>query len=200
MAGLSNALWEGCGERLDEQGKQHIKSIRESVKTVGNLVDDLLRLSQVTSAEMRREAVDLSNMAEGLFAELRRAHPEHRVECVVAPGLVSEGDTSLLRLALENLLGNAWKYSAKAPSPRIEMGVIENNGVTTFFIRDNGVGFDMAYAGKLFHPFQRLHQADEFPGTGIGLAIVQRIVHRHGGLIWAVGKTNEGATFYFTLG
>ena len=200
LARLSETLREACGEHLDEQGKQHISSIQESVKKAGYLIDDLIKLSQVTSTEMNREPVDLSKLAEELLAELRRAHPERKVESVITPGLVCEGDSSLLRLALENLLGNAWKYSAKASSPRIEMGVTEINGDKTFSVRDNGIGFDMSYAGKLFLPFQRLHNEDEFLGTGIGLAIVQRIVHRHGGRTWAISKANEGATLYFTLG
>ena len=200
IASLSEALWEDCGKRLDEQGKQYINSIRESVKETGYLIDDLFKLSQVTSTEMLRETVDLSKLAEELLSEMRRAHPEHKVESVITPGLVCEGDSSLLRLALDNLLGNAWKYSAKASVPRIEMGVTEINGDKTFFVRDNGIGFDMSDADKLFLPFQRLHKEDEFPGTGIGLAIVQRIIHRHGGHIWATSKTKEGATFYFTLG
>ena len=200
IAGISETLWEAWGKRLDEQGKQSIRSIQESVKKAGYLIDDLLKLSQVTSTEMRCESVDLSKLAEELLSELTRAHPEHKVENVIAPGLVCEGDSSLLRLALENLIGNAWKYSAKASSPRIEMGVTEINGDKTFFVRDNGIGFDMSYADKLFLPFQRLHNEDEFPGTGIGLAIVQRVVHRHEGRVWAMSKANEGATFYFTLG
>ncbi len=149
---------------------------------------------------MRRERVDLSGLARSVVAQLGLLEPERRVDVVVADGLEAEGDPHLLRLVLENLLGNAWKFTAREPEARIEFGALDEGGRTAFYVRDNGVGFDMAYAHKLFAPFQRLHAATEFPGTGIGLATVHRVVARHGGRVWAVGEEGKGATFFFTLG
>jgi light-regulated signal transduction histidine kinase (bacteriophytochrome) len=148
---------------------------------------------------MRLETVDLSAMAKNITAELQKAQWERRVDIVIADGMVATGDTGLFKVALENLLGNAWKFTGKCPDAKIEFGVAHQNGKHDYFVRDNGAGFDPAYTAKLFGAFQRLHDAREFPGTGIGLATVQRIIHRHGGSIWAEGKPNEGATFYFTL-
>jgi light-regulated signal transduction histidine kinase (bacteriophytochrome) len=143
--------------------------------------------------------VDLSALARAIAEEFRRAQPEHEVEVVVEEGLVANGDGSLLRVVLENLLGNAWKFTRNQPHPRVEFGLLEHEDTPTYYVRDNGVGFDMAYAGKLFGAFQRLHSAGEFEGTGIGLATVQRIIHRHGGRVWAEGEVGNGATFFFTL-
>ncbi len=148
---------------------------------------------------MRRTHVDLSALAKYIAAELRKSAPERTVEFVIAPGLVVYADPNLLRIALENLLGNAWKFTGKHPRGRIELGVGEREGQRAFFVRDDGAGFDMAYAGKLFGAFQRLHPASEFEGTGVGLATVQRIVHRHGGRVWAEGAVEKGAMFRFTL-
>jgi len=148
---------------------------------------------------MRTEAVDLSVMARDIAAELQRTTPERQVEFAIAQGLEARGDARLLRVALENLLGNSWKYTAKQPKPKIEFGSIEENGGRAFLVRDNGAGFDMQYADKLFGVFQRLHSVSEFEGTGVGLATVRRIIVRHGGRIWAEGAVDQGATFYFTL-
>jgi light-regulated signal transduction histidine kinase (bacteriophytochrome) len=154
----------------------------------------------VTRAELSREQVDLTAIAQTVAADLQRNEPSRRVEFVMADGLIARGDARLLRVMLENLLGNAWKFTAKQPQARIEVGSLSQpNGTAAFFVRDNGAGFDMAYADKLFGAFQRLHRMDEFQGTGIGLATVQRIIHRHGGRVWAEGEAGQGATFYFTL-
>ena len=153
----------------------------------------------MSRVELRAERVDLSALAATIAAELRRSLPDRQAEFVIAPGLVVEGDPTLLRAALGNLLGNAWKYTQPRATARIEFGCLEKESETVYFVRDNGVGFDMTYVGKLFGAFQRLHRQTEFGGTGVGLATVQRIVHRHGGRAWAEGVVDQGATFYFTL-
>jgi light-regulated signal transduction histidine kinase (bacteriophytochrome) len=166
---------------------------------MAELIDDLLTLSRVTRTEMRRETVNLSGLAQTVAAELQKTQPTRQVEFIIAPGITVNGDSGLLRSALENLLGNAWKFTSKHPKARIEFGVMPHEGKPAYFVRDDGAGFDMAYAGKLFGAFQRLHVITEFEGTGIGLATVQRIIHRHGGRVWAEGAVEKGATFYFTL-
>ncbi len=197
--GFSQALLEDYPDRLDEQGRNYLNRVRAGTQRMGDLIDDLLQLSRVTRAEMRREQVDLSALAGSAVEDLRRAEPRRQVEVAIEPGLTAEGDPKLLRIALVNLLSNAWKFTGKQPAARIELGVRNDKDGRAFFVRDNGVGFDMAYAPKLFGAFQRLHAASEFPGTGIGLATVQRIVHRHGGRVWAESAVNRGATFYFDL-
>jgi light-regulated signal transduction histidine kinase (bacteriophytochrome) len=163
------------------------------------LIDDLLKLSRVTRSEMNRETVDLSALAQSISEDLQETQPERQVAFVIAPDLTTLGDPQLIRLVMENLLSNAWKFTSYHPQARIEFGVTQVNGKETFFVSDDGAGFDMTYANKLFGVFQRLHSSEEFPGTGVGLATVQRIVHRHNGQVWAEGKEEEGATFYFTL-
>ncbi len=197
--GFSQALFEEYTGRLDDQGKDYLRRISAASQRMGQLIDDLLGLSRVTRSEMHRERVDISALVQSVSAELRRTQPERKVEFVVTPGIYADGDAHLLRIVLENLLGNAWKFTEKHRDAKIEFGVKEYGGRSAFFIRDDGAGFDMAYSEKLFGAFQRLHSPAEFPGTGIGLATVQRIIHRHGGQIWAEGKMEEGATFYFTL-
>ena len=198
--GFSQALLEDYVDTLDEQGKDYLQRVRASAQGMGYLIDDLLALSRVTRSEMRRETVSLSALAEAVMDEVRRAEPQRRVEVAIQPGLQAVGDLQLLRIVLANLLSNAWKFTGRQPQPRIEFGAMRNaDGAPTYFVRDNGVGFDMAYADKLFGPFQRLHSLSEFPGTGIGLATVQRIVHRHGGQVGAEGVPGQGATFSFTL-
>lgn len=197
--GWSQALLEDCRDQLNEQGRQYLDRVRSETQRMGNLIDDLLQLSRVSRAEMLQEPVDLSALARKVVARLHEAQPRHQVESVVAPGLTVGGDARLLEIVLTNLLDNAFKFTAPRSPARIEFGATEQNGRQVFFVRDNGVGFDMAYVHKLFGAFQRLHHASEFPGTGIGLATVQRIIHRHGGRTWAESKLNEGATFYFTL-
>jgi light-regulated signal transduction histidine kinase (bacteriophytochrome) len=167
---------------------------------MGELIDALLALSRVSRLELRAEHVNLSALAESIAADLRHSQPDRRAEFVIAPQLVVEGDPVLLRAMLGNLLGNAWKYTQPRATAHIELGCVDRHGETVYFVRDNGVGFDMTHASKLFGAFQRLHRQTEFSGTGIGLATVQRIVHRHGGRAWAEGEVDNGATFYFTIG
>jgi len=165
---------------------------------MSDLIDDLLKLSRLTRAEMRLETVDLSALAEAVLTVLREREPERRIATRVAPGLVARGDPALLRILLENLLGNAWKFTSRTAVAEIEVGQeIAEDGTPIFFVRDNGVGFDMRYVHKLFSPFQRLHAQSEFPGTGIGLAIVQRVAARHGGRVWAEARPSGGACFRF---
>jgi light-regulated signal transduction histidine kinase (bacteriophytochrome) len=166
---------------------------------MARLIDDLLNLSRMMRSEMTNEWVDLSALVKGCTQELEQSYLEREVEVIVEDGIVAEGDQRLLRVVLENLLRNAWKFTGHQPQARVEFGLTELEGIPTYFVRDNGVGFDMAYADKLFGAFQRLHGTSEFPGTGIGLATVQRIIRRHGGSVWAEGAEGRGATFYFTL-
>src|SRR5437879_4128910 len=197
--GFGQALLEDYDARLDAAGRGYLQRVRAATQRMGVLIDDLLLLSRVTRAELNRVPVDLSALAESVAAELKRTAPERAVEVVITPGVTVEGDPRLLRVVLENLLGNAWKYTGKNPRARIEFGVDQRDGQRACFVRDDGAGFDMTYAKKLFGAFQRLHSTVEFEGTGVGLATVQRIVHRHGGRVWAEGAVDRGATFYFTL-
>jgi PAS domain S-box-containing protein len=197
--GFSQVLIEDYVDKLDEEGNDYLQRVRAASQRMGELIDDLLNLSRVTRGEMCHEDVDLSAMAQAICSDLQCSQPKRKVKFVIKPELVDRGDMRLLRAAFENLLGNAWKFTGKKKSARIEFGQIENDGQHVYFVRDNGVGFDMDYADKLFGAFQRLHSPSEFEGTGIGLATVQRIIHRHGGNIWAESKLNKGTTFYFTL-
>ncbi len=198
--GFSQAVMEDSSEKLDEQGKDYLQRVRAACQRMAQLIDDMLNLSRVSRGEMRMETVDLSGIAREIVSELQRQAPERKVTFVIADNLISKGDPRLLRIALENLLGNAWKYTSKRATARVEFGALRQpDGKTAFFIRDDGAGFDMAYAGKLFGAFQRLHGPAEFAGTGVGLATVQRILHRHGGRVWAEGAVEQGAAFYFTL-
>lgn len=197
--GFSQALLEDYGDQLDEAGRHYLTRVRAGTQRMGLLIDDLLRLSRVSRAQMARGPVDLSAMAREILAELGQQEPARWVEIAVQEGLEATGDAQLLRIVLDNLLGNAWKYTGRHPRARIEVGARETDGGRAFFVKDDGAGFDMAYAHKLFGVFQRLHGAEEFPGTGIGLATAARIIHRHGGRIWAAGAPEKGATFFFTL-
>lgn len=198
--GFSQRLLDNYTDQLDEKGKNYLQRVCASSRRMGQLIEDLLKLSRISRCEMSQETVDLSALAEEVATELRRDQPERRVELVIVPGLMAQGDGRLLRVALENLLGNAWKFTGNHSHVRIEFGVTRHNDQRVYFVRDDGVGFDMAYGNKLFKAFERLHPVAEFPGNGIGLAIVRRIIHRHGGLVWAEGALEQGATFYFTLG
>ena len=200
MDGFSMALLEDCAGQLDETAQDHLRRIRTGSQQMADLIDDLQKLSRATRTALQRERVDLTVMAEEIGAELQRIQPGRQVGLVVASDLVVNGDAGMLRLALNNLLDNAWKFTAQRTPACIEVGAREEDGQRVFFVRDNGAGFDMAYADKLFGAFQRLHSIQEFEGTGIGLAIVQRIIHRHGGRVWAEGAIGQGATVYFTLG
>jgi PAS domain S-box-containing protein len=198
--GFSKALLERYTDQLDDKGKHYLQRIRAGTQRMGELIDDLLTLSRVTRSEMRRTTIDLSAMVYEIAAELHSTQPERQVEWAIAPELVAEGDARLLRVVLENLLNNAWKFTSNRLQTCIEFGaILKEDAKVAYFVHDNGAGFDMAYANKLFGAFQRLHSTDQFPGTGIGLATVQRIIHRHGGRVWAEGKVEGGATFYFML-
>ncbi|BBL80379.1 hypothetical protein RxyAA322_22330 [Rubrobacter xylanophilus] len=199
MDGFAQILLEDYAPRLGPDGREYLGRIQRATNRMSRMIDELLDLSRLARTDIRREPVDLSAMARSIGEELRQGEPERRVEFIVAGGLAAEGDRRLLRVALANLLENAWKFTRHTPRPRIVFGRIERGGERVFFVRDNGVGFDMAYAGKLFGPFQRLHTEEEFEGTGIGLAAVARVIERHGGRVWAEGAEGEGATFYFTL-
>ena len=197
--GFSQALLEDYGSKLDEEGNEFLRRVRAASQRMGQLIDDLLDLARVTRGEMNAETVDISALARSIVAEFRQNEPERQVDVVISDDLVAEGDERLLRVALENLLGNAWKYTGKNQDARIELGFVDHDGEAAYFVRDDGIGFDMTYADKLFGAFQRLHATSEFDGTGIGLATVQRIILRHGGRVWAESAVGEGATFYFTL-
>lgn len=198
--GFSEMLLQNYLGMLDEQGQHSLQRIRSATQRMAQLIDDLLSLSRVTRTEMRHEEVNLSEMAREVVAGLRQPDQERKVEVCIAEGLSLRGDPRLLRQVLENLLGNAWKYCSKQPAARIEMAACDSkDGKRVFFVQDNGAGFDMKYVGKLFGVFQRLHSASDFPGTGVGLATVQRIIQRHGGEVWAKGSVGQGATFYFTV-
>jgi signal transduction histidine kinase len=197
--GWSASLLEEYGDRLDETGRTYLDRVMAQAERMGKLIEALLEMSRLTRARMRFEVVDLGRMAEAVAADLRASHPERTVQLVIPMGLFARGDPMLLRVVMENLLRNAWKFTAHVESARIEVGVALEGDETEFFVRDNGAGFDMRYADKLFTPFQRLHRVDEYPGTGIGLATVHRVIHRHGGTIRAVSAVGRGAAFYFTL-
>jgi signal transduction histidine kinase len=197
--GFSLALIEDYSDKLDNEGKDYLARVRGATQRMGQLIDDLLNLSRLARMEMKRDRVDLSAMAAGIASRLRDHHPERPAEFIITRGLTAFGDERLLTAALENLFGNAWKFSEKTPRTVIEFGVTDAGSDPAFFVRDNGAGFDMAYADKLFNPFQRLHHAAEFSGTGIGLATVKRIISRHGGRVWIEGAVGKGTTVYFTL-
>lgn len=197
--GYSRLLLEDFSDILDEQGREYLVNVRKATSQMSQLINDLLKLSRVTRLEMHYELFDLTGTANELVAEWRRQNPEREVEITIQPGLMAFGDANLLRLALENLISNAWKFTGKTPRARIEIGETLQDRQPVFFVRDNGVGFDMKYSHKLFVAFQRLHSAGDFEGTGVGLATVQRIINRHSGRIWAEGTVNQGATFFFTL-
>ena len=197
---FAGALEESHAGGLDATGLRFLGNIREAAQQMSQLIDDVLHLARVTRAELRQHEVDLSALVEHSIERHREAEPGRQVTPRIRPGVVTRGDGPLLRIAIDNLVDNAWKFTGARPAAEIEFGSAQVEGETAYFVRDDGVGFDMAHAGKLFGPFQRLHLASEFPGSGIGLATVQRIVHRHGGRVWAESKPGEGAAFWFTLG
>jgi light-regulated signal transduction histidine kinase (bacteriophytochrome) len=199
MNGFAQMLLDSYSDELDAEGKDWLEEILLNAKKMAALIDGLLSLARLTRSELRHESVDLSALVHATTSQLAAAEPQRAVDVVVREGLRAEVDPVLARAMIDNLVGNAWKFTSKAPAARIEFGTAERAGKPVYFVRDNGAGFDMAYASKLFAPFQRLHTVDEFPGTGIGLATVQRIVHRHGGRIWAEGAVDRGATFYFAF-
>jgi PAS domain S-box-containing protein len=200
ISSFSQALAEDCADRLDADGLDYLRRIRAAAGRMAELIDGILALSRVNRTEMVEQACDLSAMARSVVEQLRRWQPERPLKLTVQEGLMDRGDPRLMRGLLENLLGNAWKFTRPRPVAEIEFGALEGpGGARTYYVRDNGAGFDMAYQEKLFGVFQRLHTQTEFEGNGVGLATVQRIVHRHGGRVWAEGQVDRGATFFFTL-
>ncbi|OGV67457.1 MAG: hypothetical protein A2283_01555 [Lentisphaerae bacterium RIFOXYA12_FULL_48_11] len=198
--GFSTAILEDYSDKLDGEGRDYLQRLRRASQRMASLIDDMLKLSKVTSGDMHISNVNLSQMVEDFIADLREADPQRNIEAVITPGINVSADPQLMHAVMENLLGNAWKFTSKNANARIEFGTMKPENETTYYVRDNGAGFDMAFINKLFCAFQRLHSVEDYPGDGIGLASVQRIIHRHGGRIWAEGKQNHGATFYFTLG
>lgn len=197
--GFSQALVEDAGDQLQGEAKVHLERIRSGVQRMGQLIDAVLNLSRLTRAAMNITDLDFTVMGKSIMAELHNLEPHRKIEVMIHEGMHARGDVVLMKVTLENLLGNAWKYTSKKEIAKIEFGKKMQNGMEVFFVKDNGAGFDMNYAKKLFTPFQRLHTQSEFSGTGIGLASVKRIIHRHAGTIWVESAVNEGTTFYFTL-
>jgi signal transduction histidine kinase len=196
---FSQLVVEDAGDRLGDDEREFLRRVRAATQRMAAMLDGLLKLSRASRLDLVSEHVDVSTMASEILAELRAEQPERQVDCVVAPGLRVQADPALLRVILVNLLDNAFKFTSRHETARVEVGRADCDGEVAFFVRDDGDGFDLAAAGKLFQPFERLHHADEFPGTGIGLATVQRLVARYGGRVWAEAEVDEGATFYFTL-
>jgi K+-sensing histidine kinase KdpD len=197
--GFSSALSEEYADKLDERGQEYLENIRESSRTMGQLIDDLLNLSRINRTEMSVGEVNLSEIVSVIAEDLQKYQPDRKAEIRIAPGVTAAADTTLVTAMLRNLLENAWKFTAKRAPARIEFGLLEDQTPPVYYIKDNGIGFDMQYADKLFKPFSRLHSQNEYTGTGIGLANVQRIINRHGGKVWAEGEIDQGAAFYFTL-
>lgn len=197
--GFTQIVLDDNAQKLDEEGMDNLQRVQHACERMGELIDDLLNLSRVSRTELSRDDVDLGETAKSVAAELQKSQPQRKVKLRIADGLTANGDSRLLRIVLENLIGNAWKFTSKNPEAMVEFGTKRQDDQDIFFVHDNGAGFDMNYAKKLFGAFQRLHAAEEFPGNGIGLATVQRIIHRHGGRIWAEGEVGKGATFNFTL-
>ena len=196
--GFARALSEDCGERLDEDGRRYLQHVLDGAQRMSGMLEGLLSLARIHRAELHPTPVSLSRIAHDVVERLRAAEPSRSVEVVIPDGIAAECDASLLTIALDALLQNAWKFTRGRDPVRIEVGV-QSTKPAVYFVRDNGVGFDMRYAGKLFRPFQRLHSEREFAGAGVGLAAAQRIIRRHGGRIWAEGEPDRGATIYFTL-
>jgi light-regulated signal transduction histidine kinase (bacteriophytochrome) len=199
MDGFSQALLEDYSNKLDATGKNYLERIRAGTQRMGLLIDDMLKLSRVTRSEFNRQSVDLSDMVKQIIETQKQNNRRRTVQVTVTEDIIIQGDPYLLQIAMTNLIDNAWKFTDKTKNARIEFGAEQKNSKQVMFVRDNGVGFDMAYVDKLFGAFQRLHTTAEFPGTGIGLATVQRVIHRHGGQVWAEGEIGKGAVFYFTL-
>jgi PAS domain S-box-containing protein len=199
IRGFSEVLLERYGPKVDARGQELLRRVCESSQGMDRLIEDLLKLSRVTRVELQRGPVNLSKIAESIIRDLRESEPSRNVQFSIAPDLTADGDERLLHVALDNLVRNAWKFTQKKADARIAIGSTGGHAEKVFFVKDNGAGFDMKYAEKLFGVFQRLHSPQDFPGTGVGLAIVQRIVARHEGRVWATAQVDQGATFYFTL-
>jgi PAS domain S-box-containing protein len=199
IEGFSQAIWEDFQDKLGDHGKDYLTRIRNASNLMTELIDDMLKLSRITRTDIDMIDVDLSDIAHSVMNNLKKSHPERTVNVKITDHLTDYADLRLMRIVFENLLGNAWKFTAKTSNAEIEFSQMINKGQKVYYVRDNGAGFDENYAEKLFAPFQRLHNVEEYPGTGVGLAIVRRIINRHGGKVWAQGQTDQGATFYFTL-
>ena len=197
--GFSQMLLEDYVDTLDEQGKEYLQRVRHGAQRMAQLIDDMLKLSRLTRSQLTYQVVNLSEISGEIIAALQTESPQRDVEFHIAPDLLAQGDEGLLIVVLDNLISNAWKYTSKQPHAVIEIGGESDDNETTYWIKDNGAGFNMKYVDKLFGAFQRLHHTHEFEGSGIGLATVARIIHRHGGSVWAEGEENRGATFYFSL-
>jgi len=200
LDGFSQAVLDDYGDKLDDTGKDYLRRVRDAAKHMDQITRDMLTLSRVIRSELRIDDVNLSNIVSTIAKELSEKEPTRKVEFIISPDVMVKGDASLLQMALYNLLENSWKFTAKIKEARIEFGTVFKDNERIYFVRDNGVGFNMQYVDKLFQPFQRLHTEDEYPGTGIGLATVQRVIRRHGGRIWAESQLGKGTTIYFTLG
>ena len=199
IGGFAQLLARELAAQLDDLSRDHLQRVLGAVGRMNELIDALLELSHVSQAPFLRRPVDMSELAASVIDELRHRDPGRAVDVVIAPGLAADADPRLARLLFDNLIGNAWKFTSHTAAPRIEVGAAPHDGTTEFFVRDNGAGFDPAQADRMFAPFQRMHPTSEYPGTGIGLATVKRIVDRHGGTIWADSAIGKGATFHFTL-
>ena len=197
--GFANILVKEYHEKLDDQGKDYLQRIRKASQKMGFLIEDMLKLSRINRVEFSLGECNLSEVALSVSKELHEASPERQIDFIIEENMKVHGDQNLLTIVLQNLIGNAIKYTKYQSRTKIEVGSMMREGKTVYFVRDNGVGFDMKYVDKLFGAFQRLHPVEEFEGTGIGLATVQRIIHRHGGAVWAEGEINKGAAFYFSL-
>jgi PAS domain S-box-containing protein len=197
--GFSLALLEDYEKKLDDTGKKYLHKIRAATQHMGLLIEDMLKLSRITHAEFHHQSIDLSKIVQSISETFQQNNPGYNMKMIIQKGIVIKGDLHSMQIAMTNLLENALKFTGKQKHPLIEFGMTLTDGKKVFFVRDNGAGFDMAYAGKLFGAFQRLHSTDDFPGTGIGLATVKRIITRHGGQLWAEGEVGKGATFFFTI-
>ncbi len=197
--GFSSKILKDYSHLMDDQGRDYFSRVINASRKMGKLIDDLLKLARLSRVELNKTSTDISSLAELSALELKASSPERNVDFIIQPGMVARADRNLMQIALHNLLGNAWKYTRIKTEARIEFSSFQRDNMTVYFIRDNGVGFDMRYASKLFGAFQRLHSESEFEGTGIGLATVKQIIRKHHGTIWAEGEVNQGAVFYFTL-
>jgi light-regulated signal transduction histidine kinase (bacteriophytochrome) len=197
--GFSSALIEDYGDRFDDEARDYFDRIRRNIQRMGTLIDDLLRLSRVSRSEMQYVDVNLSDLVQEQIDELQSINPERQVKFAIVPNIIVSADRALMQVVISNLVQNAWKFTSHHDSAMIEFGVLQQEERLTYFMRDDGAGFNMTFANMLFGVFQRLHNTNEFPGTGIGLATVQRAIHRHGGKVWAEGVVEQGATIYFTV-